>query len=542
MKKTTVIVVIVLVVICGLGGMFMKNMAGMQAANKKVEADYVVSKGNLVVSVVDSGTIDAVNSVEVKSRVSGRLKELLVDEGDFVTAGQVIGVIDPLETQLMVEQNQAQLNGAESAAEKTAIDIQQRRVSSQADLEQAESRLKRLEMELKAQPTLTSSSIQEAQAEYNRTLRDRENLVRNDQPNARTAAVTEKKDAEVNFLNAQREFQRQSSLLGKGFVASRDVDTAKLQMDTAKLKLDAATDKLGRLDNEQRLELAKADEAVRSSEAALRRAKANSIQNGVKREEYYQAIADVGKARAALSDVASLQKSRQQNLATVAQLSSVLNDSKRQLRETQIRAPITGVVTKKELKVGELATGLSSFSAGTAIVRIEDRNSLRVKLNVNEIDVAKMKEGMEATITVDAFPNETFKGVVKRIAPTSNESTTGAASADAVVKYEVEIRLNSTDERLRSGMSAKCTLDVIRKNNVVVVNKDYVSKDGDKYFVSLAPSTPKGKPTPKEVKVGAESGAQYEVVSGLSGGEKLVHPEFKGPKRMGMMQAGPDDE
>jgi RND family efflux transporter MFP subunit len=547
MKKALIFVAIALILICGIGSYLMKSMAGMQAAASQIKPGYTVSKGNIVVSVVDSGTIDAVNSVEVKSRVSGRLKKLFVDEGYFVTQGQVIGVIDPQETEFTVAQNEAQLRGAQSGAAKTSIEIAQRRVSAKADYDQAVSRLHRLDMELGVQPTLTSTAILEAQAEYNRNLRDRENLIRNVQPNAKSQAITTQRDADVSFANAKREYDRQQSLLAQGFVAGREMESAKLQMDLAKLKLDQANAELGRIENGQSLELAKTNEAVRSSEAAFQRAKVNSIQNGVKREEYRQAVGDVTKARAALQDVASLQRSREQNLATVSQLASVLRDSQRQLRETQIRAPITGVVTKKLLKEGELATGLSGFSAGTPIIRVEDRTGLRVKLNVNEIDVAKLREGMPADITVDALPDEKFTGVVRRISPTSNEIAAGTSSAEAVVKYEVEIRLNSTDKRLRSGMSAKCSLDVVRRNDVVTVAKDYVAKDEKGYYVVLAsnakpgaPGSPPAAESKTYIKIGAESGAQYEVVSGINVGDKLVAPKYVGPPRKGMMQMGGD--
>jgi len=547
MKKAVLIVSIALVLICGGGAMMLKQFAAMKAAMVKPVPDYTVTKGNLVVSVVDSGTIDAVNSVEVKGRVSGRLKKLMVDEGDYVTQGQIIAIIDPLETQLLVDQNQAQLNGAQSATAKTGIEIQQRRVTAKAEYDQAQSRLKRVQMDLSAQPTLTSTAITEAQAEYNRNLRDRENLVKNDQPNNRTAAQTDQRDAEASFNNAKRDYERNQKLLEEGYVAGKSAEDAKLTMDLAKLKLDAATDKLGRIENQFELERAKADEAVRSSLAALQRAKANAIQDSTKREEYLQAISDVAKARAALADVPSLERTKEQNQATVAQLSSVLSDAKRQLHETEIRAPITGIVTKKELKEGELATGLSSFSAGTPIVRIEDRTILRVMLDMNEIDVAKMTEGMKAKITVDAFPQSSFTGYVKRIAPTSVAAAAGTTgttgtSSDAVVKYEVEIRLDSNDKRLRSGMSAKCSLDVVNHKDVVVVPKDYVSKEGDKYYANIAPAAKGAQPEKREVTVTAESGAQYEIGSGLKAGDKLTKAKFAGPERKGMMQAGgPDD-
>lgn len=539
----------------------MKNMAAqMQAAQNAKPNGYTVAKGNVVVSVVDTGTIDAVNSVEVKSRVSGRLSELFVEEGDFVTQGQIIGTIDPQETQFVVAQNQAQLRGAQSGAARTAIEINQRKVSAQQDLLQAQSRLRRLDLELKAQPTLTNAAIAEATAEFNRSVREREDLVKNQQPNARIQSVTAQRDAQANYENARRESERRESLLKQGFVSVRDVETAKLNMDVAKLKLEQATDELGRVDSQFSLQVSRSNEAVRASEAALRRARTNSIQDNVKREEYRQAVSDVAKTRAALQDVQALQKSRDQNLATVSQLASVLQDSQRQLRETQIKSPITGVVTKKMLKVGELASGLSGFSAGTPIVRIEDRTTLRVLLNVNEIDVAKMNQGMKATVAVDALPNEKFTGFVKRIAPTSvSASEATAASADSVVKYEVEIFLDSAEKRLRSGMSAKCTLDVIRKDNVLVVPRDYVGKDDKGYFVNkagdFAPAPPAGsepKPAvpgappvkpmnPTRVKIGAESGTQYEIIEGVKEGDKLVQPVFTGPARKGMMMMGPDE-
>lgn len=555
MKKAIIFVAVALVLVCGVGGFLIKSMAAKRQADLANKPTvHTVAKGDVVVSVVDTGTIDAVNSVELKSRVSGRLSQLFVEEGDFVTQGQVIATIDPQETQFTVAQNEAQLRGAQSGAARTAIEIEQRRVSAQADLEQAQSRLRRLEMELKAQPTLTNAAIAEATAEFNRNVREREDLVRNQQPNARLQSVTAQRDAQANFENARREHERRESLLRQGFISVRDVETAKLNMDVAKLKLEQATDELSRIDSQFSLQVARANEAVRASEAALRRARTNSIQDNVKREEYRQAVSDVAKARASLQDVAALQKSREQSLATVSQLASVLQDSQRQLRETEIKSPITGVVTKKLLKEGELATGLSGFSAGTPILRIEDRTALRVLLNVNEIDVAKMRNGMKASVAVDAIPNETFHGSVKRIAPTSVSGAEGAAVAqNTVVKYEVEILLDKADLRLRSGMSAKCTLDVIRKTSVLVVPKDYVGKDDQGYFVNkegdFAPLHPDSKPLPAKekplnktrVKVGAESGAQYEITEGVKEGDKLVQPAFSGPPRQGMMMMGPGD-
>jgi len=229
-------------------------------------------------------------------------------------------------------------------------------------------------------------------------------------------------------------------------------------------------------------------------------------------------------------------------------LSSVLRDSRRQLRETQIKAPINGVVTKRYLEVGELVTALSAFSAGSAIVRIEDRRSMRVKLNVNEIDVARLSLGMRARVEVDAIPNEPLAGKVTKIAPASialaaaSGQQAAAGAADSVVKYEVEIVLDHSHPKLRSGMSAKCTLEVVKRERALLLPVDFVGKDKEGSFVMLSSKDKAGKPTRQAVTTGASSGAMVEVLTGVKEGDKVDRPEYKGPPRAGFMQFGDDDQ
>jgi HlyD family secretion protein len=503
-----------------------------------------ITRGTLVSQVVDNGTIEAVKSVEVKSRVSGRLARLVVEEGDVVRQGQLIAVVDPKETALKVAQDRAQLAGARSAADRSSIEIAQRRISAAAEFRQAKARLGQMEAQMRAQPTLTTAAIQEAEAELNRNLRERENLQRSTHPNARTTAESALSEAQANLQTSTAEYERQRQLLEKGYVSQREVESAKLAMDLAKVRVESAKQSVSRLDEQFRNEMSRATEAIRQSEAALRRARANSIQNSVRRNEYLSAVADVEKARAALSDVASLEKTRDQNRATVQQISAGLQDSERLLGETEIRAPLSGVVTKKFVQEGELVASLSSFSSGTTIVKIEDRASMKVKLNVNEIDVAKLREGMTAKITVDALPDKVLEGTVKKIAPASNEPAGGqAASADAVVKYLVEIWIRNVDQRLRSGMSAKCTLEVLRRDNALILPLEFLGKDGARRFVTLAPTkgVEKATPTKHWVTVGASTGSQVEILSGVTEGAVVQRPDYKGPERKGMMQMGKDE-
>jgi len=541
MKKGVLFTTVALVTVFGVGGYALVSRSkGAEDPSKKVPT-HTVALGDLRVSVVETGSVDAVKVVDVKSRVTGRLARLLVDEGDVILPGQLIAVIDPKETQFRVEQDSAQLRGAQSGAARSSIEIEQRRDTARAAYEQARARLAQLALETRAQPRLTSAGITQAQAALDGARRDYDRLVKSIHPTQRTTSESAVREAQANHANAEREYQRQADLAQKGYVAGRAVDTAKLALDLAVVRLDNARQSNDRLEAQLRAEADKASDQVRQAAAELDRAQANGMQVGIKRQEYRSAAAEVEKARAALRDPEVLAKQRDQNLATVAQLSSVLRDSQRQLGETEIRAPIGGVVTKKGLQVGELATGLSTFGSGSTIVKIEDRKAMRVKLDMNEIDMAKLEVGMPARIDVDAIPNRTYNGVVRRIAPASKESGTGqggAGSNDAVVKYEVEISVTDADRKLRSGMSAKCSVDVLRRTKVVVLPVEFLVKEGRRAFVEIA-----GKaPSRREIVLGAQTGALAEVISGLRQGDVVQRPKFNGPERKGFMQAGPDGE
>ena len=551
MKKALIPLAVVLLVICGIGGYAMKAMsaANLKKLMESQDASQTsVSRGDLVVQIVETGTVDAVKSVEVKGLVTGRLSKLFVDEGDMVKQGQLIALIDPKETRLLLQQNEAQLRGARSGAEKTLLSITEDKSTVRSAYESAKAHLAQMELALKIQPTLTTAAITQAQMSLNTAREEKKRLIESAHPTQRASAMNAVNEARANLANTQSDFARQTELEKKGYVSSKVVEDARLGLDLARTRLDSANVALDKLDAEFKSELMKADEQISQSQAALDTAKANTIQDEVKRHDYLSALADVEKARASLQDPAVMEKTHEQDLATVSQLESVVGDAQRQLSETDIRAPISGIVTKKELQVGELATGLSQFSSGTTIVKIEDRTKMRVKLDVNEIDVAKMRVGMPANVDVDAIPSHTFHGIVNKIAPASKDSSTSGASgaastpsADAVVKYEVEILLNDATPQLRSGMSAKCSMIVQQSMKALLLPLEYVGKDGKRSFVEIPPKDLKGIAERKYIETGISSGSQVEILSGVSEGVKVQKPQYKGPARKGAMQFGNDD-
>lgn len=512
------------------------------------EKPYTVTKGDVAVSIIESGTVDAIRSVEVKPQVTGRISQLMVDEGDQVVSGQLLAVIDPKETRLSYDQTRAQLTGAEAGVARSSIEISQRRKTAAVALAQAEARVQQLELEIQNTPKLIEADVDSAEANVRSAKADRDRLKQSSQPTQVASTSASLNEAEQNLRNAKLEYERQVELEKQGYSALKNVQNAQLTVELAQTRLANARTAMDRQDAGLRAEMKRADEAVSSAEAALVRAKANRYQLPSKRAELASARAEVLRARAGLSDPELLAKGREQSQASVAQLRSALEDSARKLNETEIKSPLTGIVSKKMLQIGEMASGLSSFSAGSTIFKIEDRTRMRVKLAVNEIDIARLSIGMPTEVTVDAIPGEKLAGKISKMAPARQLSAAGTevqVGTDAVVKYEVEIVLDNTSNRLRSGMSAKCRMNVASKKDVVFLPVEYVEKKDDQFFVYF-PGVPakkgeKAVSKKQKISVGVVSNSRYEVLSGVKSGDQLVKPEFSGPARKGFMQMGPDD-
>lgn len=512
-----------------------------------VEVPLVVEKGDVGITIIENGTVDSVKTVEIKPQVTGRIAKLLVDEGSVVKAGDLIAIIDPKPTQLQLDQSRAQLLGAQSSVDRSSIEIRQRITTSRASLMQAEARVRQLELDLKSSPAILQSEINQAKANLESAIQDRDRLLSNSQPTQRAAAKASLDEADQNLKNAEIDLRRQKELEDKGYVSTKAVENASLAVELAKARYNTAKTTYDRIEAGFTSELARAEESVKNARAALSRASTNLYTLDSKRQDLRSAKAELEKAKAGMSDPAVLQKTRLQGKASVMQLQSAMQETERLLRETEVHSQISGIVTKRLLQVGENATGLGQFSSGSTIVRIEDRTHMRVKLAVNEIDVARLSIGMEAEVNVDAVPNKTLKGSISKIAPAkqTQEGQTALVGSDTVVKFEVEIMLSEVDPGLKSGMSAKCTMRVANKKGVVYLPTEYTEKKGNDYFAYLPapnPKDPKSKPVAVPIKVGLVTSSKIEILSGLKAGDKVIKPEYKGPSRKGFMQMGPDDD
>ncbi|KAA0228522.1 efflux RND transporter periplasmic adaptor subunit [Fimbriimonadia bacterium ATM] len=526
-------------------GMFqclrMRTAAQLQKASEGIQTA-TVDQGDVVVEVVETGTIEPVQNVEVKSRVSGRLAKLLVEEGDRVAAGQPLAIIDPQELRIQLEQSSAQLQGAESGAARARLSVGLTKAEVKTALDQAEARYIRAKRALDTQPELTRAAIAQAQSNYENAVRAHDLLLGTTQPQERIRLQTEVERATVSYENDKRNYERLVGLLEKGYVPKRQVDDARTQMAVSEAALTRARDEFARLEARQQIEAKNAAEQVRLAKAGLDQAMANANLDKNRQQEFTEAAAALERAKEDYRRIAMDEASAAQAAAGAQQLRGVVADNQRLLGETEIRSPLAGVVTRKLVEPGELVSALSSFSGGTTIVEVGDLASLQVTLAVNEIDVAKLETGMAATIEVDALPGEKLEGTVHRIAPASQADPNAQASTAAVVKYRVEVRLKDKHPKIKPGMSAKCTVRVIDRKNVLRLPIEFVGtdKDGSRFVMVQEPGARGKMPTSKKVKVtvGVASATYVQIVSGVQKGAKVERPPFTGPDRKGMMQFG----
>jgi len=500
-----------------------------------------VTRGDVEVTVIETGKIEAVQDVEVKSRVSGRIARIYVNEGDRVERGQLIAEIDPQEIRLQLEQATAQLRGAEAGSKRSLESLTLTRKQLEIAVEQANQRFVAAKREYENQPALTDASLRQARLSLEQAQRDLDLLKSTTHPQQRVQVEADLRRTKAAAETDRANYERLRGLLEKGYVAQRDVDAARAQMEASEAAYRTALDAFNRLEPRQQSELRSAEQAVATAKAAYDQAVARANLDKNKEQAYLEARAALEQAKEDLRRIRIEEQSLVQARAQADQIRSAVADSRRQLSETRIVAPMSGVVTKKLVEEGELVAALSSFSGGTPIVEIAQLGALQVTLSINEIDVARLRVGMKALVEVDALPDEKFEGEVSRISPASDTQAAQGIGQDAVVRYRVEVQLAASDARIRPGMSARCTIQVASRKNVLRVPIEYVGEDDEGQFVMLRKGR-NGKAEKTRVEIGLRSAAWYEVLKGVSEGDRLQKPPFSGPSRRGFMQAGPGEQ
>ena len=173
---------------------------------------------------------------------------------------------------------------------------------------------------------------------------------------------------------------------------------------------------------------------------------------------------------------------------------------------TYLRSPINGVVTARNYDKGDM------YSMTQPIFVVEQIQPVKMLVNVSESLFTQVHKGMEFDITVDAYPDEVFKGKVNLIYPTISSATH---------TFPVEVICQNSDERLRPGMFARVTANFGTNHHIVIPDVAVVKQQGSgEHFVYVLRDDNTVKYT--LVELGKRLGNRYEIVSGINEGDRIV--------------------
>lgn len=192
------------------------------------------------------------------------------------------------------------------------------------------------------------------------------------------------------------------------------------------------------------LEVAKAQLA--NAESQLRRAEELFKTQSITEQEY-----EAARLQAATANAQLIRAQRS------------LEDARIAFEDTDVRAPINGIVITRTVEVGTvIASAVSQVSGGTTLLTMANLDTVQVRALVDETDIGKIQPGLPVTITVDAYPNRPFRGEVLKIEPQ-------ATVQQNVTMFPVLVRIPNHDGLLKPGMNAEVEVHVGNRQGVLAV-------------------------------------------------------------------------
>src|ERR1700731_959372 len=180
-------------------------------------------------------------------------------------------------------------------------------------------------------------------------------------------------------------------------------------------------------------------------------------------------------AAQAANDVAK--NTFESSLHMIEQAEASSSQARDALSKTTIYSPIDGTVTILNSKLGERVVATNQF-AGTEVLRVADLGHMEARVDVNENDVVNVKVGDKANVKIDAYGDRKFHGTVYQIANTG--TTTGAGTQEEVTNFQVKVRIDDHDVKLKRALSTTADIETNMVKDVVAVPMQSVTiRTGD---------------------------------------------------------------
>jgi HlyD family secretion protein len=457
-------------------------LATTSRSTKTAESYYQVKRGDFLISVVEGGTIEAVQEVVIRCEVEGTARIIyIVPEGSYVKKGDKLVELDSSSTMDAVNQQQINVEKAQFALiqAQQQLDIQKSVVDSETDaaklkVEFAESDLKKY-VEGEALQTRRNAQIEIT------------NVI------------------ETLAINEER-LQWTERLYAQGFETKSTLDSHRLAVSQAKLKLEQGHTNLWMIETFDE------PKRQRTLEAALEEAREN-----------YERVKLQGERRLAQfeADVVTQKK-------TLDLSQAKLDRDKKQLEATKITAPQDGLVVYSGGGGGDRRWSNESMIEEGAVVRnrqelikLPDVSEMKLLVKIHESHINQIRSGQPAYVVLDSMPDQRFQGFVAKVAPLPDSSSRWMNPNLKV--YATEVRITDRLPDVKPGVSARAEVVITNLTDVLTVPIQAITTLRGKQVAYVAGNPPR----PVPVNVGMYNQKLIEITSGLKEGDRvLLSPPF----------------
>jgi len=496
-----------------------------------------IAPGSLTETVEVTGDLCVLNNATISPKAAGRLLTVKVREGDLVTKGEVVALQDQQDAlnniqtaQAALASSKARLSQAQTTSEVTAE-------QKQSAIDQARANLQSVQAALRSAQTRWSQAVTTADVTKKQLQSDIESAQAGvDAAEARlTMAKKPSRTQEVlvaqnavdsaraNLDNAEANYQRYKGLFERGAVSAVDYGTMKTQYSVAQASYNSAKAQLSLLQEGGRAEdIATAQSSLEVARTQLHQARSNAVaKTRLGDEDVATAHSAVQQAQAAVVVAHEQVKQAQTNIAenrlrkddiTAAQAAARQAETnliiaQRQLADTQIIAPIAGVIATRTADPGQVV------SPGQAVATIVDLTSVYLKGAVAEQALRQIAPGQSVQVTVDALPGLALRGVVREINPAG--STTNR-------NFFVRIAIPRMDRQFKPGMFARGIIYTGRAAAALLVPKDAIEEQqGTKLVFTIGADGIARRQVITVVREDATF-AQLGAATGLHPGDRVV--------------------
>lgn len=230
--------------------------------------------------------------------------------------------------------------------------------------------------------------------------------------------------------------------------------------------------------------------------------------------------------------------------ANIKQAEIEVNTAETNVGYTKITAPMDGTVISVPVSEGQT---VNANQTTPTIVTIADLSKMKIKPEISEGDITKVKAGQEVSFTILSDSQTVYHSIIDSVDPantttsdsssTSSSTISSSSSTTSAIYYYANVLIDNPDRTLRIGMTTENNIKIANAKDVLLVSNMAIQKRDGKSFVNVL--NDKNQPKPREVETGVQNDFKTEIKSGLNEGEKVIVSQVANGEQVGSMPRGP---